>query len=74
MTEAKSAAPAEPGPELLTTEEACERLNVSRSTLLRWARKHRVKRVKRGRSKTGLVRWPVAELDRLVNESLREVR
>ncbi len=47
---------------LLSTREACAYLSISRWTLVKYARLHRLKSVPFGRAR----RWPLAELDRMI--------
>jgi len=55
---------------LLTTAQACERLQVSRWTLSRWAKFYRVKVVRRGR----VTRWPEASIEALIERAGRAAR
>lgn len=57
-------------PQLLTTEQACQRLQVSRWTLGRWAKLYRVKKVKKGR----VVRWPEESIAQLVERTSKIAR
>lgn len=63
------------GGAVLTTEQACERLQVSERTLRRLAKRHAVRRIKNGPpGGNGLVRWPVREIDKLMDRMTRVSR
>lgn len=55
---------------LLTTREALDYLSISKPTLLRWARTHGIKRTLFGKA----VRYPIAELDRLIKVRSQIIR
>lgn len=66
--------------DLLTTEEACQYVRVTRPTLLAMVRKHKIQRVEMGKRNIGgrnvpaLVRYRRRELDRMIDRSSKQLR
>jgi excisionase family DNA binding protein len=58
---------------LLTTRQACEFLGVCRKTLWRMWRRKELRRTQ-SRGCRGVIRWPLAELERFVANNTRECR